>query len=335
MSENNAAATATTATNPDASDIGATGASTDLSTANQPAGTVRIENGRAFNVAGRDIGAANESAPAKIDYEALAKQYGSIGSEPTPVLTASNASPNASPVAHDAAKTAPIDYIALAKQYGSVGWEPTPQPVAQGSAQKDTGALAGVKRNTVDALTGLYHAFTQPPSDQEKQEILAKIREQNQKGDNIPEELATNPSRATLALHRLIDAPADVLAKKGRDEVGVAQDLIKNHQYWRGGNLYLSGLADKLLSAVPVVGPAIGSIAERGEGSLIPAINKKGKDVPVSDVPAERKDFSGAATDVGAALALENAPTIAKGAGKVIETSDKLAGNVGSKVRQA
>jgi hypothetical protein len=328
MSENNAAATATTATNPDASDIGATGASTDLSTANQPAGTVCIENGRAFNVAGKDIGAANESAPAKIDYEALAKQYGSIGSEPTqPVLTASNVSPAATP--------APIDYEALAKKYGSVGSEPTPQPVAQGSAQKDTGVVAGIKRNTVDALTGLWHAFNQPATDDEKAAILAKVREANANGDKVPEELATNPSRATLALHRLLDAPADQLLKKGRDEVGVAQDLIKNHQYWKGGNLYLSGLTDKVLSGIPLIGPTIGSIAERGEGALVPAINKKGEDIPVSDVPAERKDFPGAATDVGAALALENAPTIAKGAGKAVETADKLVGNAANKIRQA
>src|SRR5258708_2979048 len=115
MSETNTA----TATTPEASDIGATGASTDLSTANHPPKTGRKENGRAFDVAGRDLGAANESAPAKIDYEALAKQFGSIGSEPTqPVLTASNVSPAATPP--------PIDYEALAKRFGSVGSEPTP-----------------------------------------------------------------------------------------------------------------------------------------------------------------------------------------------------------------
>src|SRR5271170_857680 len=52
------------------------------------------------------------------------------------------------------------------------------QPINQ-----STGAVAGVKRNTVDALTGLYHAMRDPATEQEKAEILQKIREQNAKGD--------------------------------------------------------------------------------------------------------------------------------------------------------
>jgi hypothetical protein len=196
-------------------------------------------------------------------------------------------------------------------------WAVISQTPAQPAPAK-TGVVAGVKRNTVDSLTGLWHAFNQPATDEEKQAILAKVREANQRGDKIPEEIATNPSKGTLALHRLIDAPADELLKKGRDEVGVAQDLIANHKYWKGGNLYLSGLTDKVLSGIPLVGPVIGSIAQRGEGSLVPAVDKTGKDIPVADVPAERKDFSGAATDVGAALALEHAPAIVKGTGKAV-----------------
>jgi hypothetical protein len=83
----------------------------------------------------------------------------------------------------------------------------------------------------------------------------------------------------------------------------------------------MSGLADRLLSAVPVGGPAINSIAERAEGG----------------------DVSGAATDVGSLIALEHASAIAKAGGEVIgKTAElvkkvpgktvELAGNVGDTV---
>ena len=200
------------------------------------------------------------------------------------------------------------------------------QPIETAQPAPSTGIGAGIKRNTVDALTGLYHAFNSPATDEEKQAILGKVREANAKGDKVPEELATNPSRSTLAMHRILDAPAEELQKKGGNEMEVAKDLLNNHQYWKGGNLYLSGLADKLLGHVPVVGPAINSIVQRAEGALIPAINKKGEDIPSSQIPEERKDFSGAATDVGAGLALENAPKIVEGASKA---AGKVAGKVG------
>jgi hypothetical protein len=204
--------------------------------------------------------------------------------------------------------------------------------VSQKPAQPQTGIVAGIKRNTVDSLTGLWHSFNQPATEQEKADILQKIRNENANGDKIPEELATNPSKATLALHRLIDAPASELLKKGRDEVGVAQDLIANHKYWKGSNMYLSGLADKALSGVPLIGPVIGSIASRGEGALIPAIDKKGNDVPTSDVPAERKDLSGAATDVASLVALEHAPAIAKAGGEVVGDAARAVGRVPGKI---
>lgn len=146
--------------------------------------------------------------------------------------------------------------------------------------------------------------------------MLQKVRDQNAKGDKIPETLATNLSQATLAYHRIIDAPADVLAKKGHDELAAAKDLLENHHYWKGGNLYLSGLADKALSAVPMIGPALNSIAERAEGG----------------------DVSGAATDVGAMVALENAPKIVKAGGKAIskaaEGISDVAGNAAQKINQ-
>jgi hypothetical protein len=176
---------------------------------------------------------------------------------------------------------------------------------------EDRGVGAGLKRNTISVITGLYHAFTDPATDQEKAELLQKVRDLNQRENaNIPEDLATNPKQGTLVLHRILDAPADVLAKKGDNEEQIAKDLINHHEYWKGGNMYLSSLVDKGLSAVPVVGPAINATAER----------------------AESGDVSGAATDVGAMLALENAPKLAKAGSKAVEGASDLAGRAANKI---
>jgi hypothetical protein len=176
---------------------------------------------------------------------------------------------------------------------------------------EDRGVTAGTKRNTVGVITGLYHAFTDPATDQEKAELLQKVRDLNQRENaNIPEDLATNPKQGTLVLHRILDAPADVLAKKGDNEEQIAKDLINHHEYWKGGNMYLSSLVDKGLSAVPVVGPAINATAER----------------------AESGDVSGAATDVGAMLAMENAPKLLKAGGRAVEGVSDAAGRVANKI---
>jgi hypothetical protein len=84
---------------------------------------------------------------------------------------------------------------------------------------------------------------------------------------------------------------------------------LNNHEFWRGGNMYLSGLTDQLMSKAPVVGPAVNSTAER----------------------AESGDVSGAATDVAAALALENAPAIVRGTGKVAGKTAEVVGDVAGK----
>jgi len=180
----------------------------------------------------------------------------------------------------------------------------TLQPVS-GAAPQDTGIWAGVKRNTVGMVAGLYHAFTDPPTDQEKADLMQKVQDerdwQSQHGydpNEVPMSLATNPSQATLAYHRLIDAPADQLAAKGSDEVQAAKDLMSNGQAWKGANEYLSGRVDQGLSAIPMVGPWINSVAQRVEAG----------------------DTSGAATDVAAAVALQNAPEIAKTAKQVLNT---------------
>jgi hypothetical protein len=137
--------------------------------------------------------------------------------------------------------------------------------------------------------------------------LLQKVRAENatikNPKDRVPESIATDPSRATLALHRIIDAPAAELNKKSRDEMGVAQELLNNHQYWKGGNQYLSALTDKLLYATPVIGPMIGSTANR----------------------AESGDIAGAATDIAGLVALEHAPAIVKAGADTV-------GKVGSAV---
>jgi hypothetical protein len=201
-----------------------------------------------------------------IDYDALAKQAGAINSQP-------------------AQQSGNVDYAALAKQAGAVSSQPPKTP-----AQPETGIWAGVKRNTVGMVAGLYHAFADPATDQEKQDLLTKVQAENARGETVPEDLATNPSRATLAYHRLIDAPADVLSKKAGNEQAAAQDLLSKGQTWKGGNQYLSAATDKFLSAIPAAGPWLNSVAQRYESG----------------------DKLGAATDVASAVAYGNAPEIVR-----------------------
>lgn len=173
------------------------------------------------------------------------------------------------------------------------------QPVAP--PRNDTGVMAGLRRNTVGAIEGVYHALSDPATDQEKAELTHKVNTMRARGQEVPMELATNPSRATLAYHRIIDAPADVLHEKGNDEIEAAKDLLENHHYWKGGNLYLSGLTDKGLSAIPMVGPFVNSIAER----------------------AEKGDTSGALTDVVAGKVLQDSPELAKMGSEEFHTAMK------------
>jgi hypothetical protein len=218
------------------------------------------------------------------DYASLAKQAGATGSQPAP------------------AKGGPVDYAALAKQAGATSSQPAP-------ASQDTGVWAGVKRNTVGMVTGLYHAFTDPPTDQEKAALMQKVQAEKDfqtahgwNPDDVPATLATDPSRVTLAYHRLIDAPADQLQQKGTNEVQAAQDLMTNKHAVAGALTYLSGRTDQALSAVPMVGPWINSVADR----------------------AQRGDISGAATDLASAVTLGNAPEIVKATGLSKGAADLL-----------
>ncbi len=185
----------------------------------------------------------------------------------------------------------------------------TTKSAAPSTTSQDTGVWAGVKRNTVGMVTGLYHAFTDPPTDQEKAALMKKVQDEKAwqaahgyDPNDVPESLATNPSTVTLAYHRLIDAPASQLQQKGTDEVQAAQDLMSNKHAVAGALGYLSGRTDQALSAVPMVGPWINSVADR----------------------AQRGDISGAATDLASAVTLGNAPEIVKATGLSKAASDLL-----------
>jgi hypothetical protein len=162
---------------------------------------------------------------------------------------------------------------------------------------EETGVWAGIKRNTVGVISGLYHAFTDPATDQEKAQLAQKVQDekawQTAHGydpNDVPDDIGTNPNAVTLAYHRLIDAPAKVLQQKGSDERAAAQDLLKQGKTWQGANLYASGATDAALSAVPLAGPLINNIAER----------------------FERGDHSGAATDMAALVVLSKPGEFAK-----------------------
>jgi predicted GNAT family acetyltransferase len=276
-------------------------------------GTTRIENGQAFDVSGKALGAVDDNGKAtsaapqpSVDYDALAKQAGSVGSA--------------------SSSAAPVDYDALAKQAGSVGstaqtgQASQPKELAvpgwQGAApiaKDDQGVWAGLKRNTVQQVSALYHAFTDEMTPEEKSEFMGKYakevqwhRERGYDPSQVPLDNFTNPGRASLALHRLVDAPGDQLSKKADKELEVANDLWHNRHGWKAADAAVSGAIDTVLSKVPLAGPMLNAIAER----------------------AEQGDISGAMTDLVSVVALEHAPAAIKRA----MISDKVALQTATKV---
>ena len=200
----------------------------------------------------------------------------------------------------------PVPPGVISGQSGSSAQQPSQTAPVQ-PQDTDAGLLAGLRRNSIGAIEGIYHAAMDPVTPEESAQLVKKIRDYNNHPDvqsgKVPplsEDSAQNPSRAALMYHRIVDAPADVLLQKGKNEDEAALDLLKHHEYWKGGNLYLSGLADRALAGVPLVGPAIDSTAQR----------------------AEHGDVSGAATDVASAWAAEHSPAIL---GKAAEATGELA----------
>lgn len=165
------------------------------------------------------------------------------------------------------------------------GQPPPPPPgfTPEGKPPADeTGIWAGIKRNTVGAAQGLFHAVTDPATEEEQQHF----KDMAAKEGAPPHE----PSKPELAYHRLVQAPADAVSAEGSKYLDAGKQDLGKGNFWKGINEYASGGANKALSAIPLAGPFINSVAKR----------------------AESGDVSGAATDVGAALLAENAPKIAK-----------------------
>ncbi len=227
---------------------------------------------------------------------------------PTPPVATTSPTPirrvlNPSPTSSSAASTA-LDFA-------SIGGQPVPTEGANAvnalpaTADKidDTGFWSSAKRNTVGAIANLYHAVTDPATDAERQELLQSAREQNARGRNVPEDLATNPSQATLALHRLLTKPSDTLNAHSDAELAKAKEMWDNGEHFKAADQSVSGAVDKVLSYIPFVGPMVSGIANR----------------------AESGDFSGAATDVAALWALENAPRAIKaGVGKIADLHESM-----------
>lgn len=158
-----------------------------------------------------------------------------------------------------------------------------------------------IKANAKGMTVGLYHAFSDPATETELRQLKEKSEaERNRQKDlwkNAPEltpdipDLSLNPSRVTLAWHRLVDAPADELQNKSLDEAANAKELWEQGHRWKAVNQYTNASADTALAAIPMMGPFINDIAQR----------------------AESGDVAGAAGDLTFAIAAEHAP------GKVLD----------------
>src|ERR1700736_2328097 len=162
----------------------------------------------------------------------------------------------------------------------------TPEDEQKPPAEK-TGIWAGVKRNTVGAAQGLYHAVADSATDEERQHF----KDIAAKEGAAPHE----PSAPELAYHRLLEKPSDEVSAGGSKYFAAGKQDLGQGNFWRGVNEYLSGTTNKALSAVPMAGPCINSIAKR----------------------AESGDVTGAATDVAFGKAAEHAPAIVGKAGEV------------------
>lgn len=246
-----------------------------INTPAQYPNATRIEDGVAYDISGKALGSVDENQ--------VAQQQGQPGAQPQPDPWGVVASEPA------AQKSPEQDPWAVASS--------DPWSVQNVQGQEDRGVWAGIKRNTVGMVSGLWHAFTDEATDQEKKDLMKKyseevVREKSAgRDDNSPaleklKQEAQSPSRATLAWHRLVDAPADQLSDKANTELDSANELWQNRDYWKGANTAVSGTFDKLLSEVPLAGPMINGIAER----------------------AESGDVSGAVTDIGSLIAMEHAP---------------------------
>lgn len=145
------------------------------------------------------------------------------------------------------------------------GQSNTNQPPAK---TETPGVLAqtwqGIK-NLASIPSGLYHAATDPATDQEKEDLLADVKKRNAAGEKIPEDIAINPSQATVVVHRMLTKPGDVLNARSDDELAKAKELWDSGEHFKAANLSTSGAVDKVLSYIPLVGPLVAGEAQKAE----------------------------------------------------------------------
>jgi len=211
-----------------------------------------------------------------MDYDALAKQFGSVSSAAAPPPpSAVDAIPGAripAPVPTAApASAAPIDYSALAKQFGSVTQTPT-QP-SQSWASVPLEAAIHAPESAVKAVVGLAEAATKPITTAKSLLDIAAggLREGARKvlppaAFNFIESLDANPDAARQASETAKAFGGEMAAKYGSEDAlkhtlatdpfAAAMDLSA---ILRGG----AGLARR----VPVAGaePVANALARAGE----------------------------------------------------------------------
>src|SRR6266446_5798748 len=275
-------------------------------------GTSKIENGQAFDISGKVLGAVDDNgkAVAKQAAPAQAESAFDFGFKPQPAAThQAAAQPAAQPSGFDFGFKPQGADAGAAK---GTKWESYARMgnyfYAKPMEGEDTKGVAHSLHGFLSFPNALYHAFQDPATDQEKLEIQQKMNQMRagQGSDEflpqgpaastlpaVPGEyvgMATNtydkkapsPTRTQLALHRLVDAPADQLDAKANKELETARELWDSRHDWdaqipvgMGISLplghaiamshSLSGAADKVLSKVPMLGPLVNSIAEKFE----------------------------------------------------------------------
>lgn len=273
--------------------------------------TSKIENGQAFDVSGKVLGGVDDSGQAKQATPAPAGGAFDFGFKPQPAETHAAQPTQAAeqPSGFDFGfKPAGADAGAAKgtkwESYARMGNYFHAQPM-EGEENK---GVAHSLHTFLSFPNALYHAFQDPATEQEKIEIGQKMnRVRAGQGAEagygvvpaaatlpaVPGEyagIATNtydkkpptPTRTQLALHRLVDAPADQLDAKANKELETARELWDSRHDWdaqipvgMGISLPLghaialsqsvSGAADKVLSKIPMLGPLVNSIAEKFE----------------------------------------------------------------------
>lgn len=264
-------------------------------------GTTKIDSGQAFDVSGKVLGAVDDDGKAAAKPPAPPRPF-DFGFAQAAKPAATAAQP-AQPSGFDFGFKEPTGAGPGAargtkwESYARLGNYFRVEPM---EGEEKTGVLHSV-HGFLSFPNALYHAFNDPATDLEKAEIQQKMN-QMRAGQGMPAYSTlpavpgeyvgaiTNtydtkpkaPTRTQVALHRLVDAPAEELDQKANRELETARDLWDSRHDWDtpvpiGGGVSiplghaiamshsLSGAADKVLSKVPMLGPLVNGIAEKFE----------------------------------------------------------------------